>query len=229
MKKHLFFFTMLAIFGLSVNAQNNWAGKQDLGVNVRSQAVGFSIGSKGYIGSGSDGGMYSDFWEYDPSTNVWTQKADFGGGVRKFAVGFSIGNKGYVGTGRDADIGYYMYNDFWEYNPINNKWTQKANFLGVKRFGAVGFSIGSKGYIGTGESTYSTLLKDFFEYDPVSDSWSQKADFGGGLREFAVGFSEFSFYPALYFHVTSLLLNLRTYRIVIFWRLFSSLQYQKLR
>ena len=31
-----------------------------------------------------------------------------------------------------------------------NTWTQKADFGGTARCGAVGFSIGSKGYIGTG-------------------------------------------------------------------------------
>ena len=40
--------------------------------------------------------------------------------------------------------------DFWEYDPIANTWTQKADFGGTARAVAVGFSIGSKGYIGTG-------------------------------------------------------------------------------
>ena len=40
--------------------------------------------------------------------------------------------------------------DFWEYDPAANTWTQKADFVGVARISAVGFSIGSKGYIGTG-------------------------------------------------------------------------------
>ena len=40
-------------------------------------------------------------------------------------------------------------------------WVQKADFGGVARFTAVGFSIGSKGYVGTG-----SLQKDFWEYTP---------------------------------------------------------------
>src|SRR5205823_10618643 len=60
----------------------------------------FSIGSKGYVGTGAHDGPKRDFWEYDPSTNVWTQKADFGGLPRLAAVGFSIGSKGYLGTGQ---------------------------------------------------------------------------------------------------------------------------------
>ena len=54
------------------------------------ECVGFTIGSKGYIGTGYDWQfrLYNDFWEYDPATNAWTQKADFGGTARDRAVGF---------------------------------------------------------------------------------------------------------------------------------------------
>jgi len=39
----------------------------------------FSIGNKGYVGTGDGyGGYVTTFWEYDPSIDVWTQKADFG-------------------------------------------------------------------------------------------------------------------------------------------------------
>ncbi len=75
---------------------------------ARSSAVGFSIGTKGYIGTGIRGGgdgwegnyyHLKDFWEWDQATNVWTRKADLEGSGRSNAVGFSIGTKGYIGTG----------------------------------------------------------------------------------------------------------------------------------
>src|SRR3989442_1061106 len=68
-------------------------------------------------------------------------------------------------------------------------WTQKADFGGTARLGAVGFSIGSKGYIGTGEGNFTSWLSDFWEYDPANNAWTQKADFGGTGRDLAVGFS----------------------------------------
>ena len=74
--------------------------------------MGFSIGNKGYIGTGNF--FTKDFWEWDQATNTWTQKADFGGFPRELAVGFSIGNKGYIGTGWD---GSSLKQDFWEYDP----------------------------------------------------------------------------------------------------------------
>src|SRR5262245_18554267 len=89
----------------SSHAQNTWKRKADFGGTARHGAVGFSIGSKGYIGTGFDDSNRKDFWEYDPATNAWTQKADFGGVARSFAPGFSIGSKGYIGTGFDYPFG----------------------------------------------------------------------------------------------------------------------------
>src|SRR6476469_9303945 len=84
---------------ISSRAQDTWVKKADFGGTPRYAPVAFSIGSKGYIGTGNDGihGNLSDFWEYDPATNTWTQKADFGGDPRESAASFAIGNKGYVG------------------------------------------------------------------------------------------------------------------------------------
>src|SRR5438105_4737676 len=132
MKTKTCIFAILLAAGLTNSrAQDTWTQKADFGGTARGYATGFSIGSKGYIGTGWDGGInaYRDFWEYDPAANTWTQKADFGGTGRLSAVGFSIGSKGYIGTGSDANA--IFYRDFWEYDPATNVWTRKADFGGV--------------------------------------------------------------------------------------------------
>jgi len=68
-------------------------------------------------------------------------------------------------------------------------WVQKMNFPGQKRYCAVGFSIGNKGYIGTGNAKGNKIYKDFWEYDPAASSWTRKADIPGGARFCAVGFA----------------------------------------
>ncbi len=161
-------------------AANTWTRKANFG-GERSGAVGFSIGSKGYIGTGSG---TKDFWEYNPVTNAWTQKANFGGTARSNAVGFSIGSRGYIGTGTDGT----RRDDFWEYNPATNAWTQKANCGGTARSSAVGFAIGSKGYICAG-NVAGFFSNDFWEYDPSTNAWTQRSDFGGEDRSVSVGFS----------------------------------------
>jgi len=170
---------------------NSWTQKADFGGGERAYAVGFSIGNKGYVGTGeNDNGNQNDFWEYDTSSNKWTQKTKYPGSTVEHAVGFSIGNKGYVGTGK-LSTGYSTSSqkkDFYEYDPSSDSWSQKADFGGTVRSDAVGFCIGNKGYIGTGISG-SNLVKDFWQYDTSSDTWKQKTDFPGLSRYDAVGFS----------------------------------------
>lgn len=194
MKKQIFTLVILlvTICGLSniTYAQNLWTQKSDYAGTETYAAVGLSIGSKGYIGTGTKGCLFSkEFWQYDPSTDTWTQKADFGGVGRFWAVGFTIGSKCYIGTGAYGDSTDIMAKDFWEYDTITNIWTRKADFGGCPRYGAVGFSIGSKGYIGTGLDSDYVGHNDFWEYDPVADTWTQKSDFPGEARGGATGFS----------------------------------------
>src|SRR5437868_3254404 len=124
------FLISLSFFSLESFAQpNTWSEQPQVGLEVapRSDAVAFSIGNKGYIGTGDDvSGVKKDFWEYDPSSNTWIQKADCEGNGRWLAVGFSIENKGYIGTGADSIFGYKR--DFWEYDPLTNTWKRKADF-----------------------------------------------------------------------------------------------------
>ena len=162
----------------------NWIRLSDLDGLARSDAVGFSIGNKGYIGTGYEGDdRLVDFWEYDISKDSWTQKADFPGIARNSAVGFSTDSKGYVGTGFD---GKNKLNDFYEYDPSTNVWTKKSDFPGSARYAAVGMSINNKGYIGTGfDGNYT---KDFWEYDPGTDIWAQKTSIGGSKRKDAACF-----------------------------------------
>ena len=68
-------------------------------------------------------------------------------------------------------------------------WSVKANIT-TARWGAFGFGIGTKGYIGGGE-TNSGYLKDFWEYDPSTNVWTQKADYTttANARSHGIGFS----------------------------------------
>lgn len=183
--------TVTTTYTVTGTQVEGWTRKADFGGMARFGAVGFSIGTKGYIGTGllySNGGIFyfKDFWGYDSNTETWSQKADFGGVTRAAAVGFSIGTKGYIGTGGDND--HNIYKDFWEYDPSTNSWTQKADFGGLGRYSATGFSIGTKGYIGTGWNEQS-YFADFWEWDQATDAWTQIADFGGGARTNAASFA----------------------------------------
>src|SRR5205823_1893159 len=79
-------FLLAILFATGLNssqAQGTWIKKAGFGGGGRAYIVGFSIGTKGYMGTGYDGSTSKkDFWEYDPATDAWTQKADFGGTAR---------------------------------------------------------------------------------------------------------------------------------------------------
>ena len=162
----------------------DWVELSDFDGIPRADAVGFAIGTKGYLGTGYDGDeRHVDFWEYDVTRNTWTQKADFPGVARNAAIGFGTDSKGYIGTGFD---GKNRLNDFYEYDPATNVWTKKADFAGSARYGAIAMTINNKGYVGTGYD--GNFLKDVWEYNPAGDTWTQKASVGGSKRRDAACF-----------------------------------------
>jgi N-acetylneuraminic acid mutarotase len=161
-----------------------WTQKASFGGGVRYAAVGFAIGSKGYIGTGYGGQYFREFWEYDPVTNHWSQKTDCGGTPRYFATGLSIGTKGYIGLGLNP-----MMEDFWEYDPVSDSWTQKADFGGgLRGFSPSAFSVSGKGYVGFGNDG-AIDKSDLWEYDPALNVWTQKSSLPASPRELASAFS----------------------------------------
>lgn len=180
------------LFSLGISdltyAQGTWSAIANYTDTIEN-AVGLSIGNKGYVGLGNNAnGDRKDWWEYDPAANTWTQKADFGGTARIKATGFGIGTKAYVGLGLG---GIVSNKDWWEYNQATNSWAQKTSYPGNGSYTTVSFVIQGKGYVGTGATiTFAeTVYKDFWEYDPATDTWTQKADFGGVKRRHAMGFA----------------------------------------
>ena len=102
----------------------------------------------------------------------WTRKSDLDGVARSAAASFTIDKYGYLGFGYD---GRNYLTDFWKYNTDSNYWTQIANpkvkFVSVVgRTGAVGFSIGTNGYVGSGYDG-NFYRKDFYKYNSITNDW----------------------------------------------------------
>src|ERR1700761_5638857 len=79
---------------------------------------------------------------------AWVQKTDIGSAIANggsqgmiSAIGFGMGDKGYGGAGSGTK-------NFYRFDPASGHWQKKADAGGSPRSGGVGFSIGSKGYIG---------------------------------------------------------------------------------
>ena len=93
-------------------------------------------------------GYTNDFWEYDPATNTWTQKANFGEQQDSMQSDFPSAAKG---ISEPATMALQLIqrisgNMILPPMPGHRKLTSEEQ----QEICAVGFSIGSKGYIGTG-------------------------------------------------------------------------------
>ncbi len=152
----------------------------------RQGAVSFVINDVVYIGLGMERSTrcLNDFWKFDPNDNVWKKIADFPGAPRRNAQSFVIDGKAYVGTGLEyltPRSKLKFYKDFYQYDPIANKWTEIAEFPGLKRSRSSSFVLNSEGYICGGssydnESQKNLYFKDVYRYNPKSNSWANSLD-----------------------------------------------------
>ncbi len=173
-------------------AQDVWTVRDSVNGAPKSACVSFVANGQGYLLTGREASSFTrKMYSYDILQNDWDNEQSLGGDngsglSRGSACAFSIDNKGYITTGQGDNANFL--NDTWEYDPIADVWTQKADFIGSARRGAVSFVINAIGYVGTGEDA-SGLKKDFFKFDPVTNVWGVIADFAGTPRKKAVAFS----------------------------------------
>jgi N-acetylneuraminic acid mutarotase len=172
-----------------------WANTgQALPVPPRTEAVGFAIGNTGYVTTGVGGASeyFNDITKFDMSLNQFDTLSPNNTlpNGRYAATGFSLnvnGNSyGYMGLGIDDST---YYNDFWQYDPIADAWTQEADFGGTPRFGAISFTACGYGYVGLGEDLNSTYRQDVWRYDPYTNVWTFVNHFPGTGRRNAVAFT----------------------------------------
>ena len=106
---------------------NNWTKMADLpdpnglGTGARYDAVGFSVGNYGYVGTGFNGNWLNDFWQFDPVNNQWKAIHNSPVSKRSGALAFVFMDQAYICTGINNGI---QSTDFWRYNPITDKWTR---------------------------------------------------------------------------------------------------------
>src|ERR1041385_8312847 len=90
----------------------------------------------------------------------WTPKADIPPSTvagRWGAICFSVNDHVYVGGGY---VGNFTYlDDLWEYDPVNDTWTQKTNLPGaLNRTAAVSFVVNNNAYVGLGGENFSETV-----------------------------------------------------------------------
>jgi len=84
---------------------------------------------------------------------------------------FSFDDMGYIVAG-NSDSG--MRDDFYQYDPVNDSWTELTSFPGAARGFAIGDTWDGKAYFGFGYDGTS-LLNDLWVFDPSNMSWTELA------------------------------------------------------
>jgi len=156
------------------STQDSWIRKADFPGVARVKAIAGVIGDKAYAGLGSvspyDGNQFSDFWEYNNTTDTWVQMASFPGIAKNDLFCAVVDSSLYVTEGFASTI---FNKDTYKYSPKTNTWTRLAD-CPVRRSSTAGFSIGSDIYVGSGY--YTANYKDFYCYHTPTNTWSRKAD-----------------------------------------------------
>jgi hypothetical protein len=90
------------------------------------------LDDKIYVGMGNKPNNFKDWWEYDIPTDTWTQKDDLPGPSRHHPFYFGIGDIAYVGFGHGNNFmgNLSIYNDFYQFDPATDEWTQLNDFPG---------------------------------------------------------------------------------------------------
>ena len=163
------------------NPSNNvWTQMSNCPIATRT-AGSFSIAGYGYVVGGivSPGSnITNNMYQYNPSNNTWLQKASYPGIPIFGAASFALAGKGYYGVGNAGIATGPYYNDFYEYDPVSDAWTQRAQFPGAGRYGVHGVATSNYGYVGFGlDENTGLFYKDWYQYNPVTNMWIQKQDY----------------------------------------------------
>jgi N-acetylneuraminic acid mutarotase len=169
---------------------DRWFSRASFPGTARRNLISFTIDSLSYVGLGynySNNQIYNDMFVYNPNSDSWLQIATFPGSATRGSSAITHNGKGYVVGGTLPRGTIAPTNHLYEYNPINNTWTQRANFPGGARSGGVTFSSDSAIYFGLGHN-HSTAFNDLWAYSPNTNVWRIVDSFPGVARHNASAF-----------------------------------------
>lgn len=148
---------------------SGWEDQGDFAQRARSNATGFVLNDKLYIGTGiyrSGTAHLSDFASLDPSVGTWdntTVPALPAGNARSSATSFVLNGRVYLGTGENNN---QKFGDFWVWEEGAPEWTLHPEaFPGPARSEALTFVLGSYAYLFGGEDNNGNTLNDLWLFD----------------------------------------------------------------
>ena len=169
-------------------AADTWSAMAPMPGLIRFNPVAMVINNRAYVGGSvisSTGAENPQFYCYDPSTNNWSSIADLPDSFFQ-AITFVAHDKGYlvspVKTVCDT-CPFFISPYVYEYDPVIDTWSRKADFPGQPRADAGSFSVGRIGYFGLGDTMSGASFNDWWQYDPAGDTFYAKAPIPGLPRD----------------------------------------------
>ena len=141
---------------------NTWTKIADF-PDARSGAAVFVINDVGYIGTGYDTSLKSDFYKYE--SGQWKAIASLPADqARNQATAYTLNGKAYIVSGGAGPGALGGTDSMWEYNPATNTW-QSAG-----RFNLISNMLHS--YV-SDNIPYVVLYNDLYKYDSVNERFSK--------------------------------------------------------
>ncbi len=140
-----------------------WNAKSFMPGTTRYGTRGFELDGMGYTVCGvhfASSTFLKDLWMYNPNTDSWTQKTNFPGDARDYPVTFKLDDGAVVGSGNSFSG---QFTDFYIYHSATNAWTPLPSLPSTPRWAAVGFSIGSRGYLASGMLNTNVVTPQLWE------------------------------------------------------------------
>jgi gliding motility-associated-like protein len=155
-----------------------WLQKASLPSGGGLSPVYFTINGKIYVGGGYYGALSSDFYEYEPATDVWTKKTNLPVVIYSSAS-FVLDGEGYVVCGNNGSV---FYNSVFRYNPYTDVWETLNQFPGAKRMACIGFVVNNTAFVCGGYFGGGGVTGETWQYNKSNDSWIQKTSIPGPPR-----------------------------------------------
>lgn len=187
-----FFLIFLILFSCDSDPEprNVWVEKEKSPLEARYDMSGFEINGKAYLGLGLGESTFTDWWEYDPTSDSWSKKKDFPGKTVRWGICTSTDSKGYIGLGYATTYEDEVYEnerseDIWEYDPLDDAWIKIPQFPGGSLIDAAAVTLGSDLYIVGGYKVDQKepfnnnegcvyLEKEVWQYNSATKVWMQK-------------------------------------------------------
>lgn len=165
-------------YDLSSNTLSKQAAFPGAKTNMKGSA--FELGGKGYYGlggfintttTGTTSTYSKQVWRFDPSTEKWSQLKD--------CPVYGNGNFSYSANGKGYISGWETENDaakvrIYEYNPDNDTWAFKTNFLSAYTVFDAAFAVGKSGYMIQNPTVPTTPYNGAWQYNTETNSFSKK-------------------------------------------------------